>query len=244
MEEIISGLSPLRLHARRSITFDRGLAFTAWPHLQAGLGVAVWLCDRQARLQKGTSENTNGRARRVLPRDADPAMPTNRAVAVICRRLTTTPRQCLGDRTPRRSLPRKGPGRRSHPALTCPPFKCAFPPESIGADDARPHGSELLRGGTQNEIVHVHIGRLRDREPGVSATQSRRRPLGICLPDQPGSATSPCAVIAAMAQASSLSEVSPVMPTAPMICPSCRISTPPGTGTSAPPASAFIDWMK
>ena len=50
--------------------------------------------------------------------------------------------------------------------------------------------------------------------------------------------------MARLAQVSSLSELSPVMPTAPMIRPSWRISTPPGTGTSLPPASAFIDWMK
>ena len=50
--------------------------------------------------------------------------------------------------------------------------------------------------------------------------------------------------MARLAQASSLSDVSPVMPTAPRIAPSRRISTPPGTGTSDPPDSAFIDWMK
>jgi IS30 family transposase len=111
MEEIISGLSPLPFHARRSILFDRGFEFTAWPHLQAGLGVAVWFCAPQAPWQKGTNENTNGRARRFLPRDTDPAVLTNRSLAVICRRLNTTPRKCLGYRTPRRSLPRKGLGR-------------------------------------------------------------------------------------------------------------------------------------
>ena len=100
MEEIIAGLSPLPFHARRSITFDRGFEFTAWPHLQAGLGVAVWFCDPQAPWQKGTNENTNGRARRFLPRDTDPTALTNRSLAAICQRLNTTPRKCLGYRTP------------------------------------------------------------------------------------------------------------------------------------------------
>lgn len=87
MEGIISGLSALPFHARRSITFDRGFEFLAWPHLQA-----PW--------QKGTNENTNGRARRHLPRETDPTALTNRSLAAICQRLNATPRKCLGYRTP------------------------------------------------------------------------------------------------------------------------------------------------
>lgn len=100
MEGIIAGLSPLPFHARRSITFDRGFEFTAWPHLQAGLGVAVWFCDPQAPWQKGTNENTNGRARRYLPRETDTTALTNRSLAAICQSLNATPRKCLGYRTP------------------------------------------------------------------------------------------------------------------------------------------------
>lgn len=50
--------------------------------------------------QKGTNENTNGRARRFLPRDTDPTALTNRSLAAICQRLNATPRKCLGYRTP------------------------------------------------------------------------------------------------------------------------------------------------
>jgi len=100
MDGIISGLSPLPFTARRSITFDRGFEFLAWPHLQAGLGVTTWFCDPKSPWQKGTNENTNGRARRHLPRDTDPIGLTNRSLAAICRSLNTTPRKCLGYRTP------------------------------------------------------------------------------------------------------------------------------------------------
>ena len=92
MEEIIASLAPLPFEARRSITFDRGFEVLAWPHLKAGLGVAVWFCDPQSPWQKGTNENTNGCARRYLPRAADPT--------AICQRLNATPRKCLGFRTP------------------------------------------------------------------------------------------------------------------------------------------------
>lgn len=100
MEGIISGLSPLPFHARKSITFDRGFEFLAWPHLQAGLGVATWFCVPQSPWQKGTNENTNGRARRFIPRETDPTALTNRSLAAIYQGLNTTPRKCLGYRTP------------------------------------------------------------------------------------------------------------------------------------------------
>ena len=100
MEMIISGLSPLPFQARRSITFDRGFEFLAWPQLQAGLGVATWYCDPRSPWQKGTNENTNGRARRYLPRDTDPSALTHRTLTTICQQLNATPRKCLGYRTP------------------------------------------------------------------------------------------------------------------------------------------------
>lgn len=42
MDGVIGSLAPLPAHACRSITFDRGLEFLAWPYLQAGPGVATW----------------------------------------------------------------------------------------------------------------------------------------------------------------------------------------------------------
>src|SRR6188508_2871768 len=54
-------------------------------------------------------------------------------------------------------------------------------------------------------------------------------------PDYPAFAFSPAASIPATAQTSSLSEVSPEMPTAPSTLPDASlISTPPGTGTRRP----------
>jgi IS30 family transposase len=100
MDGVIGSLAPLPAHARRSITFDRGMEFLAWPYLQAGLGVTTWFCDPQAPWQKGTVENTNGRIRRWLPRDLDPTTITTRQVIAICHELNATPRKCLGYRTP------------------------------------------------------------------------------------------------------------------------------------------------
>ena len=100
MDGLIANLAPLPAHARRSMTFDRGLEFLAWPYLQSGLGVATWFCDPQAPWQKGTVENTNRRLRKHLPRSTDPAALTNRSLRSICQRLNSSPRKCLGYRTP------------------------------------------------------------------------------------------------------------------------------------------------
>ncbi|WP_375262353.1 IS30 family transposase [Palleronia sp.] len=100
MEMLIHGLAPLPAEARQSVTFDRGSEFSAWEQLKLGIGMDSWFCDPQAPWQKGTVENTNNRLRRYLPRSTDPTALTNRYLRSICQRLNTTPRKCLGYRTP------------------------------------------------------------------------------------------------------------------------------------------------
>lgn len=100
MEALIQGLAPLPADARQSMTFDRGSEFSAWRHLKAGIGADAWFCDPQAPYQKGTVENTNNRLRKYLPRSTAPTALTNRCMRSICHRLNSTPRKCLGYRTP------------------------------------------------------------------------------------------------------------------------------------------------
>ncbi len=100
MEALINGLAPLPSDARLSITFDRGTEFSAWKRLRDGIGADSWFCDPQAPWQKGTVENTNNRLRRYLPRSTEPTALTNRYLRSICHRLNSTPRKCLGYRTP------------------------------------------------------------------------------------------------------------------------------------------------
>ncbi len=100
MEMLIQKLASLPAEARQSATFDRGSEFSAWKQLKLGIGMDSWFCDPQAPWQKGTVENTNDRLRRYLPRSTDPTALTNRYLGSICQRLNTTPRKCLGYRTP------------------------------------------------------------------------------------------------------------------------------------------------
>ena len=62
-------LRPLPADARRTVTFDRGSEFAAYPRLASELAVASYFCDPHSPWQKGAVENLNGRARRFLPRE-------------------------------------------------------------------------------------------------------------------------------------------------------------------------------
>jgi IS30 family transposase len=79
---------------------DRGTEFTDWPYLQANIGTQTWFCDPQSPWQKGTVENTNGRVRKWLSREVDPLSVTDADLLAVCNRLNSTPRKCLGYRTP------------------------------------------------------------------------------------------------------------------------------------------------
>lgn len=100
MNGLVQALQALPHLARRSITFDRGTEFTDWPYLQASIGTQTWFCDPQSPWQKGTVENTNGRVRKWLSREVDPLSVTDSDLIEICDQLNTTPRKCLGYRTP------------------------------------------------------------------------------------------------------------------------------------------------
>ena len=100
MSGMIEKLQALPAPARQSITFDRGTEFAYYPLLKQKLGMDSYFCKPQAPWQKGTVENTNGRVRRFLSRDADIAALSDEMLIDICERLNETPRKCLGYRTP------------------------------------------------------------------------------------------------------------------------------------------------
>ena len=101
MNQLIHHLAPLPARARQSLTFDRGLEFTSWRELDAGMGAAAWFCDPQAPWQKGTVENTNKRVRRYLPPETVVLDITDQDIRALCDRLNDTPRKCLEFRTPK-----------------------------------------------------------------------------------------------------------------------------------------------
>jgi IS30 family transposase len=94
-------LRPLPEDARRTITFDRGSEFAAYPRLASELAVASYFCDPHSPWQKGSVENANGRVRRFLPRESPPEALARARLRRLADRLNDTPRRCLGYRTPR-----------------------------------------------------------------------------------------------------------------------------------------------
>ena len=86
----------------RTVTFDRGTEFAAYGLLADQIGIEAYFCDPHSPWQKGAVENANGRIRRTLPGERNLAELTEDDLATIMGRLNTTPRRCLGYRTPKR----------------------------------------------------------------------------------------------------------------------------------------------
>jgi len=97
LAEDLGGLLPA---ARRTVTFDRGTEFAAYPALKTTLGMEAYFCAPQAPWQKGTVENTNGRLRRFLPLDSNISEQSTADLRALAARMNATPRKCLGFMTP------------------------------------------------------------------------------------------------------------------------------------------------
>jgi IS30 family transposase len=85
---------------RKTVTFDRGSEFLAWPLLSKYIGVTTYYCEPRSPWQKGTVENTNGRIRRFLPRETNLNDLPPHQLEKICNQINATPRKCLGYKTP------------------------------------------------------------------------------------------------------------------------------------------------
>jgi IS30 family transposase len=98
---ISSQLGGLPAPARRTITFDRGFEFLRYPVLQEAIGITSYFCDPRSPWQKGAVENSNARMRRFLPRETDIDNLSQADLERVCNIANTTPRKCLGYRTPK-----------------------------------------------------------------------------------------------------------------------------------------------
>lgn len=113
LAEDLGGLPP---EARRSVTFDRGTEFAAYPALKTSLGMDAYFCAPQAPWQKGTVENTNGRLRRFLPLDDDISARSSADLRALAAQMNATPRKCLGFLTPAEAFSAALASQRAPPA--------------------------------------------------------------------------------------------------------------------------------
>jgi transposase, IS30 family len=88
----------------RTVTFDRGTEFAAYGLLADQVGTEAYFCDPHSPWQKGAVENANGRIRRFLPGERNLAELADDDLASIVGMLNTTPRRCLGYRTPKEAF--------------------------------------------------------------------------------------------------------------------------------------------
>jgi len=97
---IIRVLRRLPQDARKTMTFDNGGEFGRHRQMEADLDMITFFCDPHSPWQRGTIENTNGILRRDMPRKTDITNYTTRDVGEITWAVNSTPRKCLGYKTP------------------------------------------------------------------------------------------------------------------------------------------------
>ncbi len=106
-QAIVDEMSGLPPQARRSITFDRGGEFADHGTMSKKLGVDIWYCDPHSPWQRGMIENTNGIVRRDMPRKTDITDYSQTDIEMIQHMLNSTPRNCLGYKTPEEAFIQK-----------------------------------------------------------------------------------------------------------------------------------------
>jgi len=97
---LIDALRRVPQAARKTVTFDNGGEFHDHHKLEAVLKLEAYFCDPHSPWQRGTIENTNGILRRDMPRKTNITNYTVRDIGEITWAVNSTPRKCLGFKTP------------------------------------------------------------------------------------------------------------------------------------------------
>ena len=97
---VVDELGGLPARARRTITHDNGGEFARHQAVTQRIGLRAFFCDPHSPWQRGSIENANGRLRRDLPRKTNLAGVTDADIDDVVWSLNSTPRKCLGYRTP------------------------------------------------------------------------------------------------------------------------------------------------
>jgi IS30 family transposase len=98
-EQLGSLFSSLPANAIKTVTFDNGTEF-ADHHRLIQYGIKTYFCDAYSPWQKGGVENAIGRLRRFLPRKTILENLTDDDLLEYEARYNSTPRKCLGYKTP------------------------------------------------------------------------------------------------------------------------------------------------
>jgi IS30 family transposase len=99
-DAIVAELGGLPAKARRTITHDNGGEFAHHAAVTAAIGIRAFFCDPHSPWQRGGIENANGLLRRDMPRKTRLGDYTDDDIDDIVWNLNSTPRKCLGYKTP------------------------------------------------------------------------------------------------------------------------------------------------
>jgi transposase, IS30 family len=98
-EQLAAWFTAMPTHLRRTLTQDNGPEFSSH-YLLNPLGIKTYFCNPHQPWQKGSVENMNGRIRRTIPLGTDPNSFDQNDLIALQNRLNSTPRKCLGYKTP------------------------------------------------------------------------------------------------------------------------------------------------
>jgi transposase, IS30 family len=98
-DQLMAWFTAMPKSLRRTLTQDNGPEFSSH-YLLNPLGIKTYFCNPHQPWQKGAVENMNGRIRRTIPLGTDPDSFDQNDLAALQNRLNSTPRKCLGFKTP------------------------------------------------------------------------------------------------------------------------------------------------
>lgn len=96
-DALAASMSPLPVHLRRSLAWDRGKAHA---ELTDATGIPAYFADPKTPWQRGTNENTNGLLHHYFPKGTDLSRWTAEDIEAVAHALNTRPRKTLGRKTP------------------------------------------------------------------------------------------------------------------------------------------------
>lgn len=96
--------SQLPLEARRTMTYDNGLEFSAHEEITSAIGTEIYFARPYASWQRGSNENSNGLIRWYLPKDTDLNSLTDDELDAIIELINDRPKKCLNWKTANESF--------------------------------------------------------------------------------------------------------------------------------------------
>lgn len=103
-EALLSTMSQLPSHLRRSLTWDQGAEMAEHKKFSAAASMPVYFCDPASPWQRGSNENTNRLLRQYFPKGSDLSAHGCEELERVARQLNTRPRKTLGWKTPAAQL--------------------------------------------------------------------------------------------------------------------------------------------